>query len=281
LAHKLNGFNSQGDSMSKYQYEQLMFPGKTLSPDSLNLLVLELREVAASCFNQVPNYQALSGNQAELDKAVICLARDEYGRLMGFCSALLLPVEGQGNVLHLGLTCVHPDSRGQNLTHHLTSKLLLNFIIKKSLFKETWISNCACVLSSLGNVAMYFENLYPSPYGVKVPSIRHLKIARAIDKNYRASIAIKDSATFNVSRFVFEGSVGGTVFEKDSNDGRFHHRDSALTEYYQDLLSFERGDEALQIGKVSILTFPKYLMRKASVKVKAMLPKPRKPNYAN
>ncbi len=267
--------------MSKYQYEQLMFPGKTLSPDSLNLLVLELREVAASCFNQVPNYQALSGNQAELDKAVICLARDEYGRLMGFCSALLLPVEGQGNVLHLGLTCVHPDSRGQNLTHHLTSKLLLNFIIKKSLFKETWISNCACVLSSLGNVAMYFENLYPSPYGVKVPSIRHLKIARAIDKNYRASIAIKDSATFNVSRFVFEGSVGGTVFEKDSNDGRFHHRDSALTEYYQDLLSFERGDEALQIGKVSILTFPKYLMRKASVKVKAMLPKPRKPNYAN
>ena len=54
--------------MSKYQYEQLMFPGKTLSPDALNLLVLELREVAASCFNKVPSYQALSGKQAELDK---------------------------------------------------------------------------------------------------------------------------------------------------------------------------------------------------------------------
>ncbi|NVK37789.1 MAG: hypothetical protein HWE18_07680 [Gammaproteobacteria bacterium] len=268
--------------MSKYQYEQLMFPGKTLSPDALNLLVLELREVAASCFQQVPVYQALSGKQAELDKAVMCLARNEDGKLMGFCSALLLPVEGHGNVLHLGLTCVHPDSRGQNLTHHLTSKLLLNFIIKKSLFKETWISNCACVLSSLGNVAMYFEKLYPSPYGVKAPSQKHINIAHAIDAHHRESIAINEKATFNVDKFVFEGSVGGTVFEKDSEDERFHHRDNALTEYYQDLLRFERGDEALQIGKVSILTFPKYLMRKGVVRMKALLPKPRKaPNYAN
>lgn len=267
--------------MSKYQYEQLMFPGKTLSPDTLNLLVLELRTVAASCFKNVPSYQALSGEQSELDKAVICLARDENGKVMGFCSALLLPIDGGDKVLHLGLTCVHPDARGKNLTHHLTSKLLLNFIVKKSLFKETWISNCACVLSSLGNVAMYFESLYPSPYGVKTPSHRHLNIARAIDQNYRQSIAINDSAQFDAQRFVFEGSVGGTVFEKDAQDGRFHHRDQALTEYYRSLLSFERGDEALQIGKVSLLTFPKYLIRKAAVKMKAMLPKPRKPNFAS
>jgi predicted GNAT family N-acyltransferase len=275
-------FKGQGDSMSKYQYEQLVFPGQVLSDQEQQALVTELRDVAASCFQKTPNYQALSGEKSELDKAVICLARDENGKLMGFCSALFLPVKGRGNVLHLGLTCVHPDSRGQNLTHHLTSKLLLNFIIKKSLFKETWISNCACVLSSLGNVAMYFENLYPSPYGVKIPSIHHLDIARAIDKNHRESIAIKDTAKFNPTRFVFEGSVGGTVFEKDADDGRFHHRDQALTEYYQDLLRFDRGDEALQIGKVSILTFPKYLMRKAAVKMKGMLPKPRKtPTYAN
>ncbi|MGB3666840.1 MAG: GNAT family N-acetyltransferase [Bermanella sp.] len=267
--------------MSQYQYEQLMFPGKNLSPDLLNLLVLELRGVAASCFNDVPNYQALSGEKSELDKAIICLARDERGEVMGFCSALLLPIDGGDQVLHLGLTCVHPDARGKNLTHHLTSKLLLNFIIKKSLFKETWISNCACVLSSLGNVAMYFENLYPSPYGVKAPSKRHLNIAHAIDQKFRPSIAINEHAKFDAHRFVFEGSVGGTVFEKDGQDGRFHHRDQALTEYYQTLLSFERGDEALQIGKVSILTFPKYLMRKACVKMKALMPKPRKPNYAN
>lgn len=153
--------------MSKCQYEVIFYPGKTLNVKQQETLVAELREVAAACFSEAPNYQALSGEKSELDKAVICLGRDEYGRLLGFCSALSLPVENHKNVLHLGLTCVHPDARGTNMTHHLTSKLMLKYLFKESLLGETWITNCACVLSSLGNVAMYFENLYPSPYGEK------------------------------------------------------------------------------------------------------------------
>ena len=68
-------------------------------------------------------------------------ARDERGEVMGFCSALLLPIDGGDQVLHLGLTCVHPDARGKNLTHHLTSKLLLNFIIKKSFHRFFQLPN--------------------------------------------------------------------------------------------------------------------------------------------
>lgn len=267
--------------MSKMNYEVLFYPGRRLGEKACADLVKELREVAAECFYDTPSYQALSGKQEELERAVICVGRDEHGRLLGFCSALALPVEGHGHVLHLGLTCVHPDARGLNLTHHLTSKLLLKYLIKESMFKETWISNCACVLSSLGNVAMYFENLYPSPYGVAQPSRTHMQIAKSIDAHYRESIAINDSAEFNAEKFVFEGSVDGTVFEKDAEDERFHHRDRALTEFYQDLLNFENGDEALQIGKVSLLTFPKYIVRKGLVKMKAAMPKPRKtPKYA-
>jgi hypothetical protein len=41
--------------------------------------------------------------------------------------------------------------------------------------------------------------------------------------------------------FIFEASVEGTTFSKDSHDMRFHHRDQALTRYYQDILDFERG----------------------------------------
>lgn len=99
-----------------------------------------------------------------------------------------------------------------------------------------------------------------------------MDIAKAVDAFHRDSIAINDEAIFNANKFVFEGSVDGTVFEKDSNDQRFHHRDENLTEFYQALLNFERGDEALQIGKVSLLTFPKYLARKAVARMKATLP---------
>lgn len=268
--------------MSQNQYQVLFFPGLSLAPDDLNLLVAELRQVASECFHELPLYQALSGKKQELDRAVICLARDKNGRLLGFCSALALPVEHHGDVLHLGLTCVHPDARGLNLTHHLTSKLLLTYLLKRAPLKGTWISNCACVLSSLGNVAMYFEQLYPSPYGVKQPSQTHHRIASSIDRHYRESIAINSEAGFDQERFVFRGSVDGTVFEKDAEDARFHHRDPALTQFYQDLLDFDHGDEALQIGRVSLWTFPKYVCRKSLVKLKRLIPKPRKlPNFAN
>ncbi len=271
-----------GEAMSKYDYQVLFFPGKKLPAAELSELVAELQNVAAKCFCEVPRYQALSGQKHELDRAVMCLARDQNGNLVGFCSALALPIAGHGSVLHLGLTCVHPDARGQNLTHHLTSKMLLNYLLRQAPFKGTWISNCACVLSSLGNVAMYFESLYPSPYGIKQPSQKHIRIAKSISEQHRQPIAINAEAQFDLQRFVFAGSINGTVFEKDGDDERFHHRDDALTGYYQDLLNFDNGDEALQIGRVSLMTFPKYILRKGWNKFKQIVPKPRKsPNYAS
>lgn len=257
--------------MAKIIYETLFYPGRYMSEKQRNDLVSDLRSVANECFDEAPNYQALTGKREELERAVITTARNKKGQLLGFVSALVLKVEEVGNVLHLGLTCVHPMARGKKLTHKLTSKMLMNYLFKESPLQETWISNCACVLSSLGNVALYFEDLYPSPYGVEVPSMTHVNIAREVDRKYREPIAINKSAKFNLSTFIFEGSVEGTVFEKDSLDARFHHRDKALTNYYQDILDFERGDEVLQIGKVSLMTFPKYIMKKGMLKTKKRL----------
>lgn len=249
--------------MSEFNYETLFYPGKSLSDNDLDKLVTELKEVASLCFPETPNYQALTGKRAELERAVITTARDKQGNLKGFCSALVLAVESVGNVFHTGLTCVHPNARGKKLTHKLTSKLLIKFLLKESLFKETWITNCACVLSSIGNVALYFEDIYPAPCGVEVPTLTHVNIAKAISEKYRAPIAINETAKFNINTFVFEGSVEGTLFEKNAEDQRFHHRNKKLTNYYKALLDFERGDEVLQVGKVSLMTFPKYFAKTA------------------
>lgn len=254
--------------MSGFIYETLFYPGKGLNDSDLNKLVTELKDVASLCFPETPDYQALTGKREELERAIITTARDKTGNLKGFCSALVLPVESVGNIFHTGLTCVHPSARGKKLTHKLTSKLLIKFLMKESLFKETWVTNCACVLSSIGNVALYFEDIYPSPFGAEVPTMTHINIAKAVDEKYRGPIAINDSAKFNLNTFVFEGSVEGTLFEKDAEDQRFHHRNKKLTNYYKDLLDFERGDEVLQVGKVSMMTFPKYFAKTALKKTK-------------
>jgi hypothetical protein len=249
--------------MNEFQYQTLFYPGKKLTDQALASLVNEMRELASLCFPETPNYQALTGERSELSRAVIILARNKQGKLLGFCSALVLAVESVGNVLHTGLTCVHPEARGKKLTHKLTSKLLVNYLRKESLFQDTWITNCACVLSSIGNVALYFEDVYPSPLGLATPTMTHINIAKAISEHYRAPIAINEDAVFNLKTFVFEGSVKDTLFEKSADDERFHHRNVELTTFYKDLLNWERGDEVLQVAKVNFMTFPKYAMKKA------------------
>lgn len=257
--------------MSKLKFEVLFYPGKIYSDMQLNRLVAELRMVTASCLDTVPYYQALSGKREDLEKAIIAVARNKEGKMLGFCSALALDIEDHGKVFHTGLTCVHPDARGKKLTHKLTSKVLLQFLMREALFQDVWISNCACVLSSIGNVAMYFEDIYPSPYGVPAPSPTHIKIAQEISKNYREQIAINEDAIFDQENFVFRGSVEGTSFEKNEADTRFHHRNQALNAYYQDILNFDNGDEVLQIGKCSLFTFPRYMMKRSTKIMKKLL----------
>jgi hypothetical protein len=216
-----------------------------------------LYDVADACFDEVPDYQCLSGPDG-LNNNVLTVARGADGRILGFASALLLDVEGlKAPVLHLGLTCVHPDARGLRLTHRLASQLAVKYLIHSNPLGKIWLSNVACVLSSVGNVAMNFDDVYPSPF-VHKPSETHLRIARAISARYRTDIYIHEGAPLDEETFVFRGSVGGTMFQKDADDTRYHHRETKLNDYYQQVMNFDDGDEVVQIGHYSLATFLRY-----------------------
>lgn len=245
---------------SKYQVSFLYRPGLTMSDEEIAALQQELRGVAATCFDEIPEYQCLLPGRASLEDKVITVARRSDGRMAGFCSAVLLPVEGVGEVFHMGLTCVHQFARGHRLTHKLTSRLLAQYMLRYRPFGRLWISNAACVLSSLGNIALNFEDVFPSPYGAKAPSETHMKIAGAISAHYRAHMAVRDDAVFCPHSFVFQGSVEGTSFQKTADDTRYHHRKPYLNQFYMTLLNFEGGDEVLQVGYVSLATLAKYFL---------------------
>lgn len=250
--------------------EVLNRPGKNLNDDQLVKLHEEILAVAKTCLDEIPDYQCLTGKREEYSRLIISLARDEQGKLIGFCSSYILDGGKLGNILHLGLTCVDPAGRGLGLTHKLTSKVVINFLFRYSLFKKSWISNVACVISSLGNVALYFENVFPSP-DHKIPSLDQRDVARLINEKYRHELYINKDATYFEDIGIFSGSVIGTMFEKSEMDSCYYHRDRDLTQFYLNQINFSRGDEVLQIGKVSLLTFPKYLLRN----VKKILQRPR------
>lgn len=236
-------------------------PGQTWSTDQLNHYCDELEDIAEDCFRQVPRYQCLCRSRTELERNVITIARDGHGKAVGFCSAVILDIDGYRNVLHLGLTCVKKEARSLGLTHLLTSKLLMNYLIRTSLFRPVWITNVACVLSSLGNIALHFENVFPSPFGKSTPSADHIRIAIGLDRLYRSPIAINEASVFDKKHFVFRGSVDNTVFKKSARDIRYHHRNADLTQFYLKRLNFKNGDEVVQVGQISLFSYPKYLIK--------------------
>lgn len=235
-------------------YSLLIRPGLHLPLAEQRALVGELRAVAATCFEgEAPRYQALSGDPAELARAVIALARDERGALMAFCSCLLLSVDGVGDVFHLGLTCVAPEARSLGLTHTLLSKAATGYLLRHRPFGSVWVSNVACVLSSIGNVALHFDDVHPSPYRPATPSAAQLAVARAISAHHRAAAAIDAEAELDEAAFVFRRSVPGTCFEKSASDDRYHHRDARLNGWYAQRMRFVDGDEVVQVGRMSVL----------------------------
>jgi len=246
----------------KYRYEVLVRPGRSLSDAGIAALTHEVRCVAATCFDPIPGYQVMVGTREAFDDKVLALAWNEDGTLAGFCSALILEVSDVGQVLHLGLTCVHPGARSHGLTHKLTRRALTSYLVHRGLFRPVWVTNCAAVLSSLGNVALHFDNVYPSPFARSAPSHTHRAIALAVDGRYRKEIYINPDARFDAAHFVFRGSVADTVFQKEAGDSRYHHRMPELNAFYAGLMDFRTGDEVLQVGQASLWGALRHSLRK-------------------
>lgn len=245
-------------SVVGFQFSYLGRPGRRLDDAAADALCAELIEVGRTCLSPLPHYQVFVGGRACLSDKVLMLARDASGRLVGFTSAVVLEVAGVGPVLHLGLTCVRPEARGARLTHLLVSKLVTRFYATRRAFRRLWVTNVACVLSSLGSVAKNFAQVHPSPWSPQALRPEVWLIARAFDERYREVAHIQPSATFDPDTFVFRGSGRGTAFQKEGADDTFAHRESKLNDFYRNILNFDDGDEVLQVGAVEPMDIARY-----------------------
>jgi hypothetical protein len=261
-----------------YRYQFLYRPGLHLDDTKLRRIVDEMRRVAASCFEEIPEYQAMTGCRKELSDTVIAAAWRSNGTMAGFCSTVILHVPGVGDVQHLGLTCVRPEERSNGLTHILTHKAVAGYLMRhKPVIGKLWVSNCAAVLSSLVNVSLHFEQVYPSPFAATRLTEKHRKIAEAIDRHYRHKIYIHRDATFDTDAFVFRGSVKGTMFQKDSGETCYYHRNRELNEFYKNRMVFENGDEVLQVGYATTLAAFRHMLRNMPLPKPGMKPKTERP----
>ncbi|MGB4269675.1 MAG: hypothetical protein WBK20_10895 [Spirochaetota bacterium] len=234
-----------------YRFEVLHKPGTYMTDYEIKKLVDNIRQVAATAFDPIPEYQSMRGTREDLSDKIIALAWDK-NILAGFASTVELYIPTIGNILHLGLTVVRPEYRSKSLTHYLMQKAITSYIITNAIFfDKLWIANCAAVLSSLVNVALHFENVYPSPQKVKYTD-QHKIIAETINVLYRDKLYINPDSIFDKQYHIFKGSVKGTVFQKNAHDTSYYHRNQLFNDYYKNIIDFDNGDEILQVGYASI-----------------------------
>jgi hypothetical protein len=233
--------------VTRVAYDYLYRPGDWMTDRALRSLSAEVTELGRRCLEPLPDYQVFLGTREAFSDKVLTTARDPAdGRLLGFCSCVLLPMP-VGEVLHLGLTCVDPSLRGSRLSKTLANRLISRYFVTRRLFRRVWMTSVACVLSVLGSVARNFRNVYPTPWQHRPFADEVMVIADTFDRRYRSVAYVRPDATFDRDAFVFRGSGRGTAFQKDGDAVEFHHRDPELNAFYRARLRFEDGDELLQV----------------------------------
>jgi hypothetical protein len=249
-------------------------PGRSWPLEKQHEFVAELRGVAMETFgfmheSQLPEYQCLrwpdeAPEGAGLHDKVIAVARERVpwpskrcGKMLAFSSAVLFSIPRlRSPVLHLGLTCIVPSARSSGLTKVLTTRIIVQTFVRLVALRreKLWVTNLACVVSSLGSVARGFDNVWPSPeYPHTPPSEIHAHIANsiALSPRLRKAMYVSMDCKYDPEKSVFQGSVKSTAFAKERDDARYHYRDRETHMFYDSLIDWRRSDEVLQVCNIS------------------------------
>ncbi|KAF9017174.1 hypothetical protein BDZ89DRAFT_1074987 [Hymenopellis radicata] len=217
-------------------------PSTNLSVDNCRRFIRELRQVAASSFQiderHLPNYQCLSLDdpvRSLADKVIVCVRLKDTGKMIAFTSAVLLPIPSLPDpVLHLGLTCIIPSALSHGLTKMLVGGIARHYLRTRP-DQTVWVSNLAAVVSSLGNIAIFMDEVCPSLRHRVAPTPTHILIAKTIVETpaLRESMYLRPDVPFDWEASVFRGSAKGTVFEKGTRRSEGTHRNEALDSFYR------------------------------------------------
>lgn len=257
-----------------YDLEVLDRPGMTHSVEDISLLQSQLCRLGHLCFNPLPNYQVFEhpSDTSFNDKIIVLAKQDD--RIMAFLSAVVLPISGlKDPVVHTGLTVIHPSHRKSGVIHSLFAAFFLH--IFSTYPHGLWLSTLSGIVTSLGHIATYTSNVFPSPqwneeHPAARPSDTHLHIAREINNQHRRKMLISPEAHFDETSFVFRApapTFAGTSSIDATSVLRQDHRNMIMTRFYRDLLR-DPGDEVLQVSYFD----PEFTFRRgASVLAKASI----------
>jgi hypothetical protein len=244
-------------------------PARWMSAEALAPVVADLQAVVkASVPAGTLDYGAASGDPERLDASILTIVYATDGRPVAFNALSIMDCELRGQpveVLHLGLVAIDPGYRASGLSgvlYGLTAFLLF----ARRRMRPLWISNVTQVPAVFGMVAESFDNVYPTSDPRRRQRYDHLHLARQIMARHRRVFGVGEDAVFDEQRGVIQNAyTGGSDNLKKRFDEAAPHRHEAHNETCRRELDYERGDDFLQIGQVTLHAARKFFTRSASV----------------
>ena len=232
-------------------------PGLWMSRADLAGLLRDLWTVADACVSHPPiRYGVLSGIKERLDSALVTILNDGVsGRPVAFSAATLVEMDVHGrrqDILHLGLTMVVPGSRKRGLCRALSAPASLLLLLRNWL-RPIWITNVTQVPAAFGTVAELFDDVFPTADPGCRPTESHLAIARQLMRHHRTMFGVAAEAGFDDERFVITNAyTGGSAPLKKTIAEASPHRSRAVNELCGTSLDYDRGDDFLQVGQLTV-----------------------------
>jgi len=231
-------------------------PGRWMDRQHLDQLITDLQRIvrAATPAGSL-DYGAASGDRARLDDAIITIVYDRAGTPIAFNALTLLDCELRGRpieVLHLGLVMVDPAHRAGGLSSVLYGLTAFLLFARRRL-RPLWVSNVTQVPAVFGMVSESFDDVYPTPDPDSRQSYDHLHLARQIMARHRRVFGVGSDATYDEQQAIIRNAyTGGSDNLKKGFEDAPKHRNDVYNAACLSSLDYDRGDDFLQLGQVTL-----------------------------
>jgi GNAT superfamily N-acetyltransferase len=240
-------------------------PGRWMSASALDALVADLQQVVrAATPGGALGYGAASGAREQLDASIITIVYERDGTPVAFNALTLLDCELRGRpieVLHLGLVMVDPARRARGLSRVLYGLTAFLLFARRRL-RPLWISNVTQVPAVFGMVSESFAEVFPTSDPGARQSYDHLHLARQIMARHRRVFGVGDDAEYDETGAIIRNAyTGGSDNLKKRFDEAPKHRHEPYNATCRAALDYERGDDFLQIGQVTLAAARRFFTR--------------------
>ncbi|MEO6190400.1 MAG: hypothetical protein ABIO44_08565 [Saprospiraceae bacterium] len=241
-------------------------PGQWLDKNSLEQIIEDVQAIANT--QETLDYGILKNGEEDINDRLITIAYDKNSNSpIGFAAQIYLNVFNGAKcfeVLHLGLVFIAKSFRKKSLLGLLYVLPNVLLLLKRK-FRPIWISNVSQVPCVIGVVAQHYKNVYPNPIKYSKQTNVHRLLFKAIMKNHRKVFGTGEDATIDLKKQIILNSyTGGSDNLKKSFNDCAKYRIKKVNEFCNNNLDYNRGDDFMQIGILSVRLFYKYFIQKFS-----------------